>query len=171
MKRRIIALAFALMLVCMLSSCGLTVPRPEIKTGEFEFSVTYEYLGEINTISGVYVCEYNGMDWALDGGYHRDWSGYIEGVGKDDHIEIGTTNDDGTIILSLSLYPEYFMGESIDGLWDPPAPYIMVQYPYDDIGGMQFITEEDVIAERYGARLISYEYASPIENTFSIVNF
>ena len=71
MKRTVVLLCFVLALVCMLTSCALDVPRPEIKTGEFNFSVTYEYNGEIKTVSGVYVCEYDGIDWAIDMGYHR----------------------------------------------------------------------------------------------------
>ena len=53
------------MLSALLAGCGLEVPRPEIKEGEFDFIVTYEYNGEIKTVSGVYVCEFSGISWAL----------------------------------------------------------------------------------------------------------
>ena len=82
-------LLVALMLSALLAGCGLEVPRPEIKEGEFSFTVTYEYNGEIKTVSGVYVCEFSGISWALDGGYHRAWNGYIKGGEPEEAVEIG----------------------------------------------------------------------------------
>ena len=79
MKKIFIAFVLVFLISVNLTSCGLTVPRPEVKQGEFNFSVTYEFNEETKTVSGVYVCEYSGTDWALDGGSHRDWNGYIKG--------------------------------------------------------------------------------------------
>ena len=80
-----------LLLVFALSSCIDSPLAPEIKTGEFDFTVMYEFNGEIKTVSGVSVI-----------------SG--EGIG--------------------------------------------------------FETDPDIIADQYGARIISYEYADPIVNTY-----
>lgn len=44
----------------------------------------------------------------------------------------------------------------------------MIKYPYDEFGGMEIIQEADVIEERYGARMIAYEYDKPIENSFGL---
>ena len=60
MKKIFGILLLVLLLAATLAGCGLTAPRPEIEKGEFPFSVTYEFAGEIKTVSGVYVCEYNG---------------------------------------------------------------------------------------------------------------
>ena len=166
MKRVSIALALMLIVSVGLTGCGLTVPRPEIKSGEFDFTVTYEYDGEIRTVSGVYACEYNGTDWALDGGYHRDWVGYIKGGGIDEIIEIGTAEDGGEIKLNLAFYPEYFMDDSITGGREAPAPWISVVLA--DGEGMIIQNEADVIEAIYGARIISYEYDKPIENSFGL---
>ena len=59
MKRIISTMLLMLAFVSTLTSCGFTVPRPEIEEGEFHFSVTYEFNGEIKTIFGIYVCEYD----------------------------------------------------------------------------------------------------------------
>ena len=163
MKKFLCVALTVLMLSALLAGCGLEVPRPEIKEGEFAFTVTYEYLGEMKTVSGVYVCEFNGTDWALDGGSHRDWKGYIRDGGEDS-IVIGIAEDGGKIELSYMLYPEYFMGDPETGGKEIPAPMITVMIV--DGEGMIIYNEADIIEERYGARIVSYEYAEPIENTF-----
>ena len=157
-----------LLLSVILSSCGLTVPRPEIKEGKFNYSVTYELNGEVKTVSGVYVCKYAGTSWSLDGGYSRDWNGYLEGGTDDDYVVIGTTNDGGTLILVLYLYPDYFMGEDFVSLYGEPEPYLQIDYPLEDSDGFRFETDETIIEENYGAKIISYEYDKPIENTFGL---
>ena len=168
MKRILGVMILVFVFVEMLTGCGLTVPKPEIKTGEFDFSVTYELNGETKTISGVYVCEYNGTDWALDGGFHRDWKGYIKGGTEDTHIEIGTTEDGGTIFLCLRLYPDFLMGEDMNDIMDVSKPYLMIRYPEDELGGVNIIQEADEIEATYGAKIIGYQYDEPIKNTFGL---
>lgn len=88
-KKSICILIVLVILLLSLTSCGLSsIPRPEIKSGEFNFSFTYEYAGETKTVSGVYVCEYDGIDRVLDGGFHREWSGYIKGGTEETSQEI-----------------------------------------------------------------------------------
>mgnify|MGYP003307886116 CR=1 FL=1 len=101
------------MLVCMLTGCASTVPCPEIKEGEFNFSVTYDFNGEKKTVSGVYVCEYNGTIWALDGGIAETGKAIYKDGKIEDMIEIGTTEDGDRVELNLALYPEYFMGDFV----------------------------------------------------------
>ena len=165
MKRILGVMILMLVFVGMLTGCGLTVPRPQIKSGEFAFSVTYELSGESKTISGVYVCEYNGTDWALDGGAHRDWKGSIKGGTEDTQIEIGSTEDGGTIYLCLHLDPNYFMGENGS---DVSQPSLMIRYPEDELGGVNIIQDADEIESTYGAKIICYQYDEPIENTFGL---
>ena len=43
------------------------IQKPEIKVGEFDFQLTYEIDGEIKTIEGTYVCEFDGIDRSLQG--------------------------------------------------------------------------------------------------------
>lgn len=165
MKRALLALILTFALVCGLTGCGSTVTQPEIKEGEFNFSVTYEFNGEVKTVSGVYVCKYNGTSWALDGGYSRDWKGYIKDGKLKDVMEIGVTEDGQMVELLLNLCPEYFMDDFIEGYHNFPKPYILVTSVNDD--DMVFINEPDEVEEYCGAKIISYEYDEPIKNSFS----
>ena len=38
------------------------IEKPEIKVGEFDFSLTYEIDSEIKIIEGTYVCEFDGIE-------------------------------------------------------------------------------------------------------------
>ena len=165
MKRRLIALLFSLALVFALSGCGLNVPRPEIKTGEFNFSVTYEYGGETKTISGVYVCEYDGLDWAIDGGYYREWRGYIKDDAYEEQIKLGVAPDGGVVELNLGLDSDCFMGDPDYYSDEPFAPWISVRIVDE---GLSFENDAELIAEVYGARVISYECDEPITNSFGL---
>ena len=166
MKKIFIAFVLVFLISVNLTSCGLTVPRPEVKQGEFNFSVTYEFNEETKTVSGVYVCEYSGTDWALDGGSHRDWNGYIKGGEIEEMIEIGATNEGGKVYLNLAFYPEYFMGDPITGGKEIPVPYISIVLNNGD--GMSIIHEPDEVENNCGAKIVSYEYDKPIENSFGL---
>ena len=170
MRKTLSALAITLLLSFTLTGCGLDVPRPEIKKIDVDFSITYEFNGENETVSGVYVCGYEGLEWSLDGGYHRDWDGYVKDGAVDEMIKLATKSSDGReLYLVLGLYPEYFVGESTDGLWDDPAPYLMIR-ACDEDGGVSFFDEPDLIEEAFGAKIIEYDYPDPIENSFSVFN-
>lgn len=165
MKKGSALCVLVILLVLMMTGCGLTVPRPEIKSEEFDFSVTYEYGGETKTVSGVFVCEYAGTSWTLDGGYGRDWTGHIQGGELEDHVPIDTV-DGNEIILVLNLDPEYLMDDFNADLYDIPKPYIMVKMVSDE--GMWFVHDPGEIEEYCGAKIISYEYDEPIENSFGL---
>ena len=168
MKKLCIVLALLALLAICLTGCGLNVPKPEVKSGEFDFSVTYEVNGEVKTVSGVYVCEYAGVDWALDSGYHRDWNGSVKDNAVSEDYVVGTTEDGGTIMLYFGFNPDYFMGEDVAGSMEAPKPYLVVTYPMDEFGGVEFIQEADVIETSYGAKVVSYAYDAPVENTFGL---
>ena len=170
MKRKLVALILALTVVCMFTSCGFTVPRPEVKEGRFNFSITYELNGEEKTFSAVYVCEFDGTSWSLDGGYGRDWKAHTEGdyEGDDDYSAvIGKTEDGGDIILFFGIYPEYFMGDSTAdrGI---PEPSVYISYPEDENGATGLVNDPIEVEELYGAKIISADYDEPIENTFGL---
>ena len=156
-----------LLLSLCLTSCGLSVPRPEIKKAEFDFSVTYEINGEIKTVQGTYVCEYNGTDWAIDAGYHRDWIGYIKDGASEEIIKLEVAENGELVELNLDFEPGHFMGDSCCEGDEPFEPWISVRI--EDNEGLSFENRADYIAEAYGAKIISYEYDAPIENTFGIL--
>ena len=156
------------MLAGMLTGCGLRVPRPEVKEGRFNFSITYEWKGETTTLNGVYVCEFAGIDWALDGGYHREWSHSVEGDVNDTLITVGTTDDGGTLELRLDFYPEYFMSDPHWSWLGAPEPNLSVKLVDDE--GMRYVNDKDDIAKDYDAKIVTYAFDEPIENSFKIFN-
>ena len=166
MKKLLVVTALCVLLSFALSGCGFTVPRPAIKSGEFNFSVTYEYKGEVKTVSGVFVCEYAGTSWTLDGGYSRDWTGYIKGADDNDHIILDIVEGGDEVILVLNLRPDYFMDDFSFDLYDVPAPYIMIKDYTEE--GVRFLQDPVDTEGEYGAKVISHEYDEPIENSFGL---
>ena len=173
MKKRLLALILVLAIVSMLTGCGLAVPRPDIKDGRFDFSITYRIGEEVETFSAVYVCEFDGTSWSLEGGsFYREWADYVEGdyEGDDYCAVIGTTDDGGDIILFFGIYPEYFMGDST-GDRGVPTPEVYITYPEDEDGASRVVAMPDEVEEIYGVKIISYEYDAPVENTFTLFDF
>lgn len=146
----------------------ITVPKPEIKEGEFDFALTYEVDGETKVIDGTYVCEFDGVSRAIDG-VGRHWDGYIKDHDDFTDYEIKTT-DAGTVKINLDICPEFFMSdpfyEVIKSTDDPkPEPYIYItsgdSSKEDPANEVSFSTYEgdDV-------KIISFEYDLPIENVY-----
>ena len=160
MRKLLSALLLAGMFLCMLTGCGSTVPRPEVKEGRFNITVTYEYNGEVKEASGVYVCEYDGVNWwDINADPYANWKESYEGDIQDDGIiPICNTDDGGEIFISLLMYPEYFMGDPKHAEF---TPIVGAEIFYDD----RQIDDADVIAE-YGVKLIDCKYDKPIENTY-----
>ena len=171
MKRILSVSIVVLLLAVLLAGCGLRVPRPAVKEGEFAFSITYELDGEIKTLSGVYVCEYDGTSWALDGGYSRDWKSSMKGVeaGNQYEVEVGTTDDGGSVLLSYGFYPEYFMGDTETVDMGAPEPQLTVTHAMEGVDGMSMLYDQEELARLYNVRIVAYEYAEPIENTFGFL--
>ena len=148
-------------------------PDPTVKEGAFDFSVTYEVGGTQETISSVYVCEFQEAG-VLMAGWYITWNAYIE----DSEIEalvndesyyggilIGA-NEYGNVYLDLSLDAGYLMAEP--GKEDREyKPSIFIRYNEETAEKLDTYEErEPAILESYGVKLISYECDAPIENTY-----
>jgi hypothetical protein len=160
MKKIFTSVILLLVMSVILTSCGSDVPVPEIKEGRFNISVTYEYNGETKTASGVYVCEYKGVNWwDINADSYVNWEESYEGDIQDSGIiPICNTDDGGEIFISLLMYPEYFMG---DPEYANYTPLIRAELWYPD----EQTDDIERIAE-HGVKLISYEYDEPIENSY-----
>ena len=165
-KRKLGILLLLCVLVAALTGCGLSVPRPEIKTGEFDVSVTYEVNGEVKTLDCVYVCEYDGIGWTLEGTHYRSWKGHFKEHVDGDIIRVCTTEDGGEIVLCFMIYPEYFMGEPdyIDDFFPVLRPNLI--YYEDESGTVSEICDDAELIASYGVRVIDLQYDEPIENSF-----
>jgi hypothetical protein len=164
MKKSICILIVLVILSLSLTSCGLTVPRPEVKEGEFDVSITYEVNGEVKTLDLVYVCEYNGIALTLEGTYCRDWNGNFVGYDDGDVIPVLETAG-GKVALCVLIYPEYFMGEP--DYIDDFSPVVLTNYIYYEDGNEMIIDDQELIAEKYGVKVIGCAYSEPIENSFN----
>ena len=172
MKRKLIALILVLMLVGMLASCEVE-PKPTIKEGRFNFSVTYEHWGEVKTLNGVFVCRYAGRTFSLEGGdFTRSWEGHIEGIEHAGEIYnsavlICTTDDGGEIFLDFSLNAPHMMGEPYlaDAVIEPSFFH---EYSNEDRTSSQSGADAQEIEELYGLRIIEYKYDEPIKNSYGV---
>ena len=163
MKRKICALLALLTVALLLASCGLEVPRPEVKEGQFDVSVTYEVGGETKTLDLVYVCKYDGVKMTPEGTRYRAWNGHFEGYEDGDVIEVSKTDDGSRIVLSFLIYAEHFMGEPDFVDFYPEAKTERIYFE----DGIEMIDyDEELIAKDFGVRIISIDYDEPIKNTF-----
>ena len=163
MERIFCIILVVFMLTATLTSCGLDVPRPEIKEGRFNISITYEYNGEVKKLSGVYVCKYDGLGFTLEGTHYVAWEESFEGEIKDDVTMLGYTEDGGEIFISLLMNPEYFMGEPEYVEFTPTASLELFYYEGGTVS--ESYNDPETLAS-YGAKLISFEYDEPIKNTY-----
>ena len=153
--------------------CSYTT-KPEVLTGEFPFSITYEYKGETNTLSGVLKCEYG--DSRTTGGEHSRYWAQETVYHNADNVEdprIIEQNDELQTTLSIQehMVAGYFMGDPLYADeytahgQEGPAPY--VQY-YDYINEIYLDDENrDEVFASIGFKIIDFTYAEPIENSFS----
>ena len=163
--KKIICLLIALLLFSFgLTSCGLTMPRPEVKEGQFDVSVTYEVGGETRTLDLVYVCKYDGVKMTLEGTRYRAWNGHFEGYQDGDVINIFEADDGSRIVLNFLIYAEYFMGEPDYVDFHPEAKTERIYFE----DGIEMIDyDQELIAKDFGVRIIRIDYDEPIQNTFN----
>lgn len=148
--------------------------KPEISTGEFPFSITYEYKGETKTLSGVLECEYSGSN-TIQGEHNRYWDQEIicDNPNNVENPFVIEQNDElqTTLAVQAHMHAGYFMGDplysdyySAYGLEGPEA---YVEY-YDYLNDITLDDEnKDAVLESIGFKIIDFTYAEPIENSFS----
>ena len=164
-KRILCTLITVLLLVGALTGCGTDLPRPEVREGRFDFSVTYEHNGVRKTVSDVYVCKYVGIRRTVEGGAYRAWSGRFEGEFRDEVVHVCNTDDGGEISIVFRIYPEYFMGEPDYKEDFLPDVRLALEYRDSDGASLEICEDKEVISG-YGVRIVGYEYGDQIENTF-----
>lgn len=137
---------------------------PEIKNGEFPFTLTYEQNGELVELEDVYVCSFDGI-YMDGGGKHRQWKGYIKSTGKK-HLTVLKKNR--TVVEIGVGNAMFYMGDTSPlNLYDNElAPIVLrtsyknILIPYDEL-----LSHADLYSE-YGIKIIDWEFSEPIENTF-----
>lgn len=152
-----------------------TPPKPEITYREFPFRLEYEINGENIVIEDVLICEFDGFKSLGAAGKYRKWNIYTKSSGERmikllDVREKNDYTDWGNQVLELCFDPgnaEYYMGDveyrQRDGTMCEWVDYLHKK-PDGTTGYSAF--ELDEAWEKYKIRLISWEVAPPIENTF-----
>ena len=148
--------------------------KPQVSKSEFPFTITYEYKGETNTLSGVVVCEFSSSN-TIHGEHNRYWDQetiYHNPIDPE-YPHVIDQSDDlmTTLAVQEDMYAGYFMGDPLykDHYTtygeEGPEPY--VEY-YDYINDI-YLTDEnrDEILESIGFKIVDFTYAEPIENSFS----
>ena len=158
--------AFALLTVIF---CYTT--EPEIAEGDFPFSITYEYKGEVGVLSGVYHCKFSSS--STYGGFHERWwdgGATYDQTPKYDYAYIIDRTEDYSLSMHEHMIPGYFMGDPLhqdyyDEYYDGViAPYI--EY-YDYKNGITLDdSNREAVLEAIDFKIIDYTYPEPIENSF-----
>ena len=165
-----VMLVFVFLSLCSLCSCGLlfdefkTPPEPEIRYGEFPFTVVYEKNGKIITYKDTIICEYAGIMWnhsAMKKG--RKWNRYY----ASGHDMVLLERDDGSCLKYLvGSNATYLMGDKESSYYE----YLENAFCIISIGesGQEVYSwpSREEVYEQYGIKIISYDIAPPIENSF-----
>ena len=164
----VLGLVVAALIVASFLGVFTTVPKPEIKEGEFDFALTYEVDGETKIIEGTYVCKFDRVSRNIDG-VGRKWIGYIKDHDDSIDYEIKKT-DDGTIKINLDIYSQFFMSDPIyklSGNTDDPKPEPYIYITSGDASAEDPANEVTFnLYEGDDVKIISFEYDEPIENTY-----
>ena len=165
---KVVSVAILIMLLSVVfTGCAIKMPIPSVEHAEFNFSITYEKDGVIKTYNGVYVCEFEGVHKSFYG-ESRDWKGYVKDVPDGEYSTIAIeTVDEGTIYVDLGFFPEYFMSDPDYAEQEAPTPKLYIMLHSDDPDVSSTEHEDDVdFLEKYGIRIVSFEYPGPIENEY-----
>ena len=175
MKIKKILTSIALTMVAMISMTGCIYHEtsPRIKEGQFNFSVTYEMDGEIETITGVYIAKFVKIGQSYDCAY-RVWDGYVDTEEVRNRLEEDCTfmklktTQDGDIYLDFNLYPNYFLAEPGYEQIKGNEPDLYICYT-DEVVEEKLVYREydpEVLFDNYRVRVVSFEYDEPIENVY-----
>ena len=139
----------------------------EITYGEFPFRITYELKGEVKVIEDVVICEYDGIEDLGTAGKKRKWKSYLES--GNERVSLLKEDD------SLEFYfnygaPENYMGDNQSRRYGEGLYYDLSYIPFiKKDNGIQLEDsgmKSEEVWEKYGLRIIEWEYSMPIQNSF-----
>lgn len=156
-----IILFVAILAIVVYSVVSSLAFKPTVTEGEFSFSITYELDGETVTIDEVYKARYVRNDGYADT-KSRVYVGEIGNLGEGNTVYTLKKDENTRVELWTKLYPDYLMGDTKYDYFDDEAfePKIY----YFDADEQEYSDEETLSAQ--GVRLVSFEYPTPIKNSF-----
>lgn len=156
-----VILGVAILAIVVYSVISSIAFKPTVTKGEFPFSITYELDGERVTIEDVYKVHYVRNDGYADT-KSRVYAGELKSSGEDDTLYTLKKDENTRVELWTHFYADYLMGDTEYDYFDdePFEPRIY----YYDAQETEYYDEETLAAQ--GVKLISFEYPTPIENSF-----
>lgn len=144
-------------------------PAPEITYGEFPFRLEYEINGEQIEVKDTLICEFDGFGFDTGRGKFRKWKSKL----KSGNTRITLLKSEGIEILYSPGLPSsriagVYMGdvEYYPGSNKSTFPDAWYTSDFEDKTVNEYIISADEMWEKYKIRLISWEPAEPIQNTF-----
>ena len=159
----IIILVAAIILMAAFAVVHNIALKPTITEAEFPFTITFELNGETETVNGVCAASYVGNN-----GYVQATTRQYEGVFTSPWGEVHSAfeifvGDESSITLYTRLYPDYLMGDPEYDYFDEDTFYEpLLAYSNWATGE----TAEGLELPEHNAKIISWEYPQPIENSF-----
>ena len=164
MKRNllpVVILVSAVLLMAVITVIMGIAQKPTVTEGNFEFSITYEIDGQSVTINDVFYARYDKNDGYTDS-KTRIYVGKIGSMPEGERTYTIYRDDERSLLLDTRLFADYLMGDAEYDYFDTEAagPQLVYSdsYTYD-------CTDEHIILEECGARIISWQYPTPIENS------
>jgi len=142
--------------------------EPVIRHGEFPFCLTYEINGTIHEINDTLICDYDGFAADAATGIFRSWTSCLASgetritLFQDDEIEIFYSPN-----VNYRKAGAFYMGdhEICDSL-HITFPEALYTNNFDRERLSAYYISVDELWEKDGIKLLSWEIAPPIENTF-----
>ena len=169
LKLPIIIIAIGIIIAIAASLLVSMQKTPTVTNKDFDFSITYKLDGETKTLNGVYSSRFTGFGANGVDPLCRYYEGTYKVEGEDDGDRCFTIDEkDGYKLYIVALLNDcYLMGdeenESYDSYIEGPT------LEAEDKDGNQY--GESELPDVFDAEIVSFEYPTPIENTFRFAGF
>ena len=169
LKLPIIIIAIGIIIAIATSLLVSIQKTPTVTNQDFDFSITYKIDGETKTLNGVYNSRFTGFGGNGVDPLCRYYEGTYKIEGEDDGDRCFTIAEkDGYELYIVALLNDcYLMGdeenESYDSYIEGPT------LEAEDKDGNQY--DETEMPDVFDAEIVSFEYPTPIENTFRFAGF
>lgn len=140
---------------------------PAINYAEFPVVVTYEVDGEVLTAHNTIMCRYDDYRWdESDAIKHRRWAKSFE---NENPMLLHTADDGTNIHLGIRCSPELLMGDTEELTGNSREASYYLGYTFGESAHFHDCHESDPL-EKYGVRVLSFDVAPPVQNTFTPVD-
>lgn len=132
-------------------------PLPDTTYLEFPFEIIYKINEETVTISDVYICEYDGIEWDLAQGKYRTWKGYVKSTGEN---AIFITEDDEREVYCLVGDASYYMNDK--NKYQVQRPLKPRLYVVKKNGNPDAMLQSKIL-ELYNIEILSWTFSDPLD--------